>query len=159
LEVFISEDTNWYALISDLYSGFALIDCVNPNEPQNQDYNEEGLPDRTISLFVQNNMVYLTTVSGLEEHGRLVVVDLSPIMPYHGIDFPDVLYIAANVPITGNPDDSYVPYDIYIEGDYAYIADGANGLEIIYIATSNPVHVANCQTGGIARKVLRVLST
>jgi hypothetical protein len=153
LDIFISEETNWYALIADLYSGFALIDCVNPSAPQNQNYNEEGLPDRTISVAVKNNMAYVTTLSGLEEHGRLFVVDLSPILPYHGIEFPGVLQIAANVPVSGNPDDTYVPYDIYIEGDYAYIADGANGLEIIYIATSNPEHVANIQTGGIARRV------
>ncbi len=153
LEVFISEETNWYTVISDLYSGFALIDCVNPSEPDNQDYNEEGLPDRTISVFIKGNMLYLTTLSGLEEHGRMFIVDLSPILPYHGIEFPNVLFIAADVPVTGDPDDSYVPYDIYVEGDYAYIADGENGLEILYIATSNPVHVANVPTGGVARKV------
>ena len=47
----------------------------------------------------------------------------------------------------------YIPYDIYLEGDYAYIADGENGLEILNISTATPYHVGNIQTGGIARKV------
>jgi hypothetical protein len=152
-KVFISEETNWYVLISDLYNGIALIDCVNPHEPQNQNYNEEGLPDRTVSVSVKDNMAYVTTLSGLEEHGRLIVIDLSTILPFHGIDFPDVLYIAANVPVTGNPDDTFVPYDIFIDGNYAYIADGENGLEIMNISSTTPVNIANFQTGGTARKV------
>jgi len=152
-DIYISEETNWYTVISDNYTGIALIDCVDPSNPENQNYNEEGLPDRTNSVFVRDNKAYVTTVSGLEEHGRLYVIDLTEILPYHGIPFPDVLAIDAIVPISGNPDDSYVPYDIYLSGDYAYIADGENGLEILNIASATPFNVGNLQMDGIAKKV------
>lgn len=152
-DVFISDATNWYAVIADNFSGLSVVDCVNPSNPQNQDYNQEGLPDRTYSVFVKDNFAYLTTQAGLEEHGWLYVIDLSPILPYHNIDFPPSLSLAGAYPITGNENDTYTPYDIFVQGDYAFIADGENGLDIVYIATSNPGFIANCQTTGIARGI------
>ncbi len=106
-DIFISESTNWYAAIADNYSGISVVDCIDPSNPESQDYNQEGLPDRTFSVFVKDNFAFLTTQAGLEEHGWLYVVDLSPILPYHNEEFPSVLYLAGAYPITGNENDTY----------------------------------------------------
>ncbi|MBN2460334.1 MAG: hypothetical protein JXB60_01905 [Candidatus Cloacimonetes bacterium] len=155
-DVFISEDTNWYSFIADKYYGFCAIDCVNPSAPFGMNYNQGGLPDRTLSVFVRDDLAYLTTDSGLDEHGMLYIVDLSPFINFHPFELlppPEVLYIVGSCPITADEDDTYTPYDIYLDGDFAYVADGENGLVVIYIASSNPAFVAECQTGGVARNV------
>ncbi|MBN1326591.1 MAG: hypothetical protein JW996_01445 [Candidatus Cloacimonetes bacterium] len=152
-EVFISQETNWYSFVADKYYGFTIIDCVNPSELIGMNYNEGGLPDRTQSVFVRDNLAYITTSSGLDEHGQLFIVDLEPVIPFHPFDPPDVLWIVGYCPITANEEDTFIPYDIYLDGDHAYVADGENGLCVIYIASSNPYFIANCQTGGTARNV------
>ncbi len=45
----------------------------------------------------------------------------------------------------------YLPFEIKVEGDYAYVADTAGGLEIIDLTDpSRPSRVAYCDTAGIA---------
>jgi len=156
VDVFISEETNWYSFVADRYYGFTVIDCVNPSEPFGLNYNQGGLPDRTLSVFVRDELAYLVTDSGLNEHGMLYIVDLSPFINLHPFELippPEVLWIVGMCPITANEDDTYIPYDIFLDGDFAYVADGENGLVVIYIATSDPGYISNCQTGGIARNV------
>lgn len=152
-DVFIDENTNWYAFLADQYNGLTVIDCVNPSVLEGVNYNEGGLPDRTYAVAVQNQIAYLTTHSGLNEHGRLYLVDVSTIIPFQPFDPPDALAIISWCPLDSSPQDTFVPYDIEVSGAFAYIADGANGLVVVDIDPFNTHVIADFQTGGTARNI------
>jgi len=154
-DVFISNTTNWWLFIADHYQGLTIIDASDPSFNSDLDhasFNLGGLPDRTFSVFVRGELAYVTTHSGLDEHGWLYVIDLSPFLNVYPRELPDVIYIIEACQIQGSPDDTYIPNDIFVEGNYAYIADANNGLSI-YNIVGTPYFVGNCSTNGEARHV------
>ncbi|MCK4358319.1 MAG: hypothetical protein KAW92_06190, partial [Candidatus Cloacimonetes bacterium] len=128
-EVFVS-NSGWYAFVADGYNGLVVIDCINPTLPN--EITTMNLPDRTLSVFVQDNLAYVTN-----HNGGFNLVDISI------INSPEIV---------GDCVTQGVPNDVFVYGDHAYVADGAAGLSIII--TSGPPHfIINISTDGDARKV------
>ncbi|MEA3476310.1 MAG: hypothetical protein U9R23_07720 [Candidatus Cloacimonadota bacterium] len=128
-EVFVS-NSGWYAFVADGYNGLVIIDCINPTLPN--EITTMDLPDRTLSVFVQDNLAYVTNHNG-------------------GFNFVDISII--NSPeIIGSCFTEGMPNDVFVYGDYAYVADGAEGLTII-ITSGDPHFSANISTNGDARRV------
>ncbi len=130
LDICLPRDNNfipdWTAFIADNYGGLAIIDCFNPNAPQ---YSfSYPLADRTLSSFVDLNFAYVTTHSGLSEFGEIQKIDVTNLQ---------------EPIITGVTETTGIPKDIIVDQDYAYIAEGDNGVTIMYIASSEPVEVSN----------------
>ena len=123
LEVCMSD---WTAFVADNYEGLAVIDCSNPSFPQL--ITSYSLPDRTVSSHIVSNFAYVATHSGINTPGVIQKLDITIIEEPVLVDF-------TNIP--GNPK------DIFVDGDYAYIAESENGLSIVYIAGSNLYTVAN----------------
>ena len=128
-EVFVS---NYNAFISTKFAGLAIIDCSNPSAPS--EITTLSLPDRTLSVFVQDNHAYVTN-----HNGGFNLIDISNI------------YAPIITDSCGTGEDG-VPNDVFVYGDYAYIADGEIGLSII-ITSGNPHFVKNISTDGDARRV------
>lgn len=123
LEVSVSD---WIAFVSDNYSGLTLVDCFTPNQPQL--VGSYDLADRTLSSFVVGNLAYVATHSGTNTPGVINKIDvLDPANPIL-IDFENI---------------AGIPKSVYIDGDYAYIAEGENGLSVVYIAGSNMNFISN----------------
>ena len=128
-EVFVS-NSGWYAFIADGYNGLVIIDCINPTLPN--EITTMNLPDRTLSVFVKDDLAYVTN-----HNGGFNLVNISI------INSPEVV---------GSCVTAGMPNDVFVYGDYAYVADGAAGLSIII--TSGPPHfITNISTNGDARKV------
>ena len=108
LEVFIPE---WTAYVADNYDGLAVIDCLNPSEPEYLISYETA--DRTLSVFIVDDIAYVATHSGSNTPGQILKVDimdeLTPIL-------------------IGSVDTQGIPKDIFISGDFAYVAEGDHGL-------------------------------
>ena len=123
LQVAFSE---WTAYVADNYSGLAVIDCFTPNQPQLlASYN---LADRTLSSHIAQNFTYVATHSGLNSPGMIQKLDITD---------------KANPVLVGFANVQGIPKDIFVDGDFAYIAEGSNGLTIVYIAGSNLYFVSN----------------
>ncbi len=156
-DVFISETTNWWLFAADHYAGLTIIDASDPSFNSGLDYasfNLGGLPDRTLSVFVIGVLAYVATHSGLDEHGWLNIIDMSEFMFVYPRELPEDIPIVGMCPIQANPDDTYIPKDIFVEGDFAYIANEYNGLSIYDVSNySNPFFVGNCSTNGDARHI------
>ena len=107
------------AFVADNYLGLALIDCMNPSEPEYLVSYE--IADRTLSVFIVDNIAYVAVHSGSNTSGQVIKVDimdeLAPIL-------------------IGSVDTQGIPKDIFISGDFAYVAEGDNGLSIMYTASS-----------------------
>ncbi|MCK4357380.1 MAG: hypothetical protein KAW92_01305 [Candidatus Cloacimonetes bacterium] len=128
-EVFVS-NSGWYAFVADGYNGLVVIDCINPTLPN--EITTMDLPDRTLSVFVQDNLAYVTN-----HNGGFNLVDISI------INSPEVI---------GSCVTEGMPNDVFVYGDHAYVADGAAGLSVII--TAGPPHFeTNISTNGDARKV------
>ncbi|HPR16981.1 MAG TPA: hypothetical protein PLD62_01925 [Candidatus Cloacimonadota bacterium] len=126
-EVFFAD---WYAFVSDGYSGLEVIDCSQPNAPALLGNYQTLLPDRTISSYIKNNIAYVATHSTVTNPGRIHLLDISNLLEPVMIGFTDT---------------EGIPQHIFVSGDYAYIAEGEAGLSIIYIAGSNLHTVSNFQ--------------
>ncbi|MDO9577087.1 MAG: hypothetical protein Q7J16_04310 [Candidatus Cloacimonadales bacterium] len=123
LEVSMS---GWNAFVADNYFGLAVIDCFNPNNPLLiTSYN---LADRTLSSSIVQNFAYVATHSGINTPGVVQKIDITVLEEPVLVDF-------TNVP--------GIPKDICVDGDYAYIAGGEDGLSIVYIAGSNLFTLSN----------------
>lgn len=123
LEVFVED---WNAYVSDEYYGLAVINCFQPNVPEVLGYYE--LADRTMSSHVIGNIAYVATHSTPNNPGRIHKLDISNI---------------TEPVLIGYSNTQGIPNNIFIYSDYAYIAEGSNGLSIIYIAGSNLYQVSN----------------
>lgn len=116
----------WTAFLADNYEGLQVVDCNNPNSPQiTQNY---PLPDRTLSVFVQDNFAYVATHSGISSPGMLSILDITDLN---------------NPIITGSANTQGIPKHLFSAGDYAFLAEGENGLSVMYIAGSTPGYLAN----------------
>lgn len=127
--------SNLSAFVADYYEGLAVIDCFNPSNPQIS--NTVQLPDRTLSCAVDENFVYTTGNSG-SYPGLLTK-----------IDFTDL----SNPVITGSTATSGIANDISISGDFAYVAEGENGLTVVHVAMYTPAYVTTLPLGGHARSL------
>ncbi|TSA25587.1 hypothetical protein D4R71_05065 [bacterium] len=123
-EVFVA---NWKAFVADQYNGLVLIDCSNPSAPN--EISSISFNDRTLSVFVDNNFAYITN-----HNGGLNIVDVNSLVKI------DSCATAG------------VPNDVFVSGDFAYIAIGEDGVSIL-TATEPLSFMGNCGTGGDARKV------
>ncbi|MCK4359459.1 MAG: hypothetical protein KAW92_12110 [Candidatus Cloacimonetes bacterium] len=123
-EVFVS---NWKAFVADQYNGLVLIDCSNPSAPDK--ISSISFNDRTLSVFADNDFAYVTN-----HNGGLNIVDINPLVKI------DSCAIAG------------VPNDVFVSGDFAYIAIGEDGVSIL--TTTAPLgFMGNCGTDGDARRV------
>lgn len=129
--------SGWRAYVADYYEGLKIVNCSNPNNPQ-EISNSLELEDRTISLCNYQNMLFVTSQTGRDIRGKLSSIN---------IDVP------SNPTVIGQAYTTGVPYDVAIEGDYAYIADGENGLSIYYIPIATPVFLTNITCNSEAKKV------
>lgn len=116
-EVFIS---NWNAYVTDQYNGLVVIDCSNPTSPEKT--GELDLPDRTFSVFVRDNFLYVTNYNG-----GFNIVDIN------------------SLEIIGDCETRGIPNDIIVKGDppYAYVAENDSGLSIISLSSSYPHTVSS----------------
>lgn len=116
-EVFIS---NWNAYITDQYNGLVVIDCSNPTSPEK--ISALDLPDRTLSVFVRDNFLYVTNYNG-----GFNIVDIN------------------SLEIIGDCETRGIPNDIIVKGDppYAYVAENDSGLSIISLSSSYPHTVSS----------------
>ncbi len=129
--------TPWYSFVPDNYSGLQFIDFSNPENPDII-YTMDTFDDRVLSIDIEDNFAYVTSHSGTTAPGLITTVDLSDI---------------SNPQVTGSSQTSGIPYDIEVVGDFAYIADGDNGLTVFFIANSVPDFVTNLATGGHAQRI------
>jgi len=118
--------SGWTAFVADNYFGLAVIDCFNPNNPLSiTSYN---LADRTLSSHIEQNFAYVATHSGTTSPGMIYKLDITDLENPVVVDYTNL---------------QGIPKDIYVTGDYAYVAEGENGLTIIYTAGSNLFQVSS----------------
>jgi len=121
---------------SPKYEGLQIIHYCNPENPQI--INNQIFCDRVLSTDVQDNFAYVTSHCDSIDSGLISRVDVT---------------IPESPVITGISQTSGIPYDICVLGDFAYIADGDNGLTVFFISNSTPDFVTNDSTGGHAQSV------
>jgi hypothetical protein len=147
LEVFLPVDNiyipQWTAFISDSYEGLAILDCHNPAGPTEIVTYSDLWGDRTLSSFAQGNFVYVATQSLANAVGGIQKVDVST------FDNPIISHVT---PTSG------IPKSLYVEGDYAYLAEGDSGLSIMYIASSIPDFISNIDLNDARSIVVRQIS-
>ncbi len=107
------------AYVADNYAGLTLIDCINPSQPLYM--NSYELADRTLSADVIDNFAYVATQNSANTQGQISKVDIAD-------ELNPVLI--STIYTQG------IPKDIIVYGDFAYIAEGVNGLSIYYAASS-----------------------
>jgi len=130
--------SDWHAYISDNYEGLQNIYYGNPQQP-NILHTMNDFEDRVLSVDIEGHFLFVASHSGTTEPGVISKVDISN---------PN------NPVVTGSSSTSGIPYDIDVFGDFAYIADGDNGLTVFYISNSTPVFVENNDsTGGHAQSI------
>ena len=137
---------NWYVFIADKYSGLSIVNWVDPSNPAIITYNQGGLPDRTSSVFVRDEICYVSSHSATNDPGMFYMIDVSEFINDPTQPFPDVLYIIGSCETNG------IPKDIFAFGDYAFIADGDAGLSTI-ICSGPPHSISNLSTNGDARNL------
>ncbi|NHK31824.1 MAG: hypothetical protein FK730_10765 [Asgard group archaeon] len=153
VDIFIHENIA-YVADGRLSGGYALIDIFNPNNPQL--IKMVFLDETTYSVYVQDNYLLLCTDQIL-----LRIIDITtPTSPYEISQYSDNLLVPANIDIRNNTAfithqgnglyaidiskpkypkiltnyrDYYagISYDVYVQGDYIFLADGWDGLEIL----------------------------
>ncbi|MEA2103813.1 MAG: hypothetical protein U9P79_04125 [Candidatus Cloacimonadota bacterium] len=119
-----------YAFIADNYNGLVVTDCVNPSSPSL--VTTFPLPDRTISVFANENYAYATN-----RNGGFNIIDITNI---------DSLNLVESCQTAG------VHNDVVISDGFAFIADGEIGLSVIIV--SGPPHlITSLDVGGDAKSL------
>jgi len=129
--------SGWYAYVPDNYAGLQIIYFGNPESPEIV-YTMYDFEDRVISADIGDDFLYVTSHSGSDDPGVISMVDI---------------YDPNNPVVTGSSPTSGIPYDIQVVGDFAYVADGDNGLTVFFISGSAPHFVTNVSTGGHAQSI------
>lgn len=130
--------SGWYAYVPDNYAGLQIIYFGNPENP-NIVHTMDDFEDRVFSADTEGDFLYVTSHCGSStDPGVISMVDISD---------------PSNPEITGSSHTSGIPYDIEVVGDFAYIADGDNGLSVFFISGSAPHFVTNVSTGGHAQSI------
>ncbi|MCF7919955.1 MAG: hypothetical protein K9N06_08585 [Candidatus Cloacimonetes bacterium] len=134
LDVFLPADNmyipEWTAFISDNYQGLAVLDCQNPTSPQLQVVYQNLWGDRTLTSFVAGNFAYVATQSLATAAGGIQKMDIT------NLENPIIFSVTET---------NGIPKDLYVDGDYAYVAEGENGLSLMYIASSTPVFISSVE--------------
>ena len=125
---------NLIAYVADNYNGIEVVNCFNPDDPQQ--ITNIPIPDRALEASLEDNFLYVVSNSG-DSPGLLSKIDLSNYL---------------NPQFVGYANIDGIPNSISTSGDHAYIAAGNSGLLVAYITPMNPAVVTNVSTGGIARK-------
>ena len=129
--------SGWYAYVPDNYDGLQIIYFGNPEHPEIV-HTMNDFEDRVLSADVKNAFLYVTSHCGNATPGVITSVDITnPLNPQ----------------VSGSSLTSGIPYDIEVVGDFAYIADGDNGLTIFFISNSTPDSISNVSTGGHAQSI------
>ncbi|MFX1449704.1 MAG: hypothetical protein ACFFCM_02605, partial [Promethearchaeota archaeon] len=114
-DLFISGN---YAYIAAGSSGLAIIDISDPTSPGNPVF--AVLSFTAVGIFVSGNYAFL--VGGAFPYGYLAIVDIS------NPTSPGAPIILSSAPI------STIFWDVFISGDYAYIADGGGTLTVVDVS-------------------------
>ncbi|MEA1973607.1 MAG: hypothetical protein U9N34_10025 [Candidatus Cloacimonadota bacterium] len=128
---------DWIGFVADKYNGLGIYDCRNPSNLQEIEHNLI-IPDRTLSVDLENNLLYVASTSDDSNQGAINIVDLTNIE--EPINF--ISYYTEGI-----------PYDIDVNGDHIFVADGEAGLSIYYINSSTPMYVGHLDLDGIAKKI------
>jgi hypothetical protein len=103
---------------------------------------DEGYVEKVGGIYVVDNRAYVTrsgyalSPARLVPPGKLTIIDVSD---------------PANPTLLGNLNIAGLGIEVFVVGNYAYVAEREAGLEIVDISdSSNPVSVGTCDTGGMA---------
>jgi hypothetical protein len=121
-----------HMLVADRYSGLCIMDISDPGAPAIEGTLWfSGAAFYALDLGGTNAYI----VNGYEE---LIIVDWR---------VPSAPVISGRCPLSN-------PQDIFVYGDYAYIADDYNGLSVVDISDpANPFQIGTFVTGGSAGRV------
>jgi hypothetical protein len=122
-DVFVKDN---YAYVSCGYDGVVIVDVSTPSNPSIiKSYTAEGLA--LAGIYIDENYVYAATLwNGLK------IIE--------GFDVNNL----ENAQIVGEFSTRRWAWDVWVEGEYAYIADDDNGLVIVDVSTpGSPVLVAD----------------
>jgi len=112
-----------------------IIDITDPANPTiiSSLYTTGDIPSDAHGIFVSGNYAYLAGDSGLR------IIDVTN---------------PSNPTIVGFLDTPGYAMEVYVLGNYAYVADGSSGLQVIDISNpSNPVIIGSCDTPNAAYDV------
>ena len=165
---------NQTAFVAAKYDGLVILNVTNPSNPQN--ISQLFLNYSTYDICFRNNVVYLSD----NNHG-LTIINVSdithPKIIPHSLKFDSAYYIAKNndalylltvlsevhsvsIVNPNNPQQLGVfdlggtSEDITIEGNFAFIANGLDGLVILDISNkNNPVLVSRVNSGNYSVRV------
>ena len=135
----------WYAYIADYYNGLTIVDCRHPNMPESYVFNQ-GITDRAYSVAVKEDFAYISIYGGFGGNSDFYMLDIQEINEGN-ISEVDTLYIAGYCQTNG------IPYQIKTKNQFSYIADGEEGLSVIFSNGGIPTLVGNCTTNGSAHAV------
>jgi|GEM_PF-2586218 len=139
-DVFVKDN---YAYVADGFKGLDIIDITNPADPQF--VSSFDTPGKSNGIFVKDNYAFIADgSSGLQI-----------------IDITDKAHpsLKGSFDTPGTSDDPIENYylgalDVFVNGDYAYIANDASGLYIVNVTNaSNPTFVAKQPSGERTRGV------
>ncbi len=117
-----------YAYVADWSGGLQVVDISDPTDPR---YAGSYVTGCTYRAAISGDYAFLSCI------GALKIMDISD---------PTNPMLVATSYLTGGG--RYVE----VSGDYAYVADGADGLRVIDISNPlEPAHVGSCATPGFAR--------
>lgn len=153
-----------YAFLAVWEAGMAIIDVTDPTNPGQPDYI--SIDDHiTHKIFIEDDYAFLVEELGLiiidirdpsnpgdpielyfdvesYDIGSVFVINNYAYLPIHAADLTSLGIIDFGNPrIPGEP--VYVsligePWDVYVVGNYAFVADGDSGLAIIDISSLSP---------------------
>jgi len=149
IDVFV-EGNYAYVLVSDINDKFSIINIENKEEPKIINFYEF---EYSVNEIMEN---YSDENNRISRHRRPDVNDIivsnntAYIVDNVGLKIFDIKN-KNNIEMIGNCDTFYFAEGIYIEGDYAYIADYTDGVQIIDIKEKdNPVIIGMVDTDGEA---------
>lgn len=124
-----------YAFVAAMGKGLQILNIQNPASPSLVTYHL--LPEMALRLSVYGSYIYVTSVDF--DSASLQILDISD---------PGSPSIIGSCPIPSIVD----TMDVFVEGDYAYIAAGLQGLMIIDVSEPYSPHivVSSFSTGGYA---------
>lgn len=162
------------AFVAARYDGFLILDVTNPSNPQN--ISQLNLNYTTYDICYSNNIVYLAdnnfglTIINVSDitHPEIIPNTLKFDSAYNIVKNNDVLYFltpfnevySISIADLNNPqqlgvfDFGGTSEDITIEGNFAFVANGIDGLVILDISNKNkPVLVSQVNPGNYSVRV------